>query len=111
MESSRRPAASEIVEFLANNPRIISPCLDIPLASVQMEGTDQLEISIPKKPSSTTTNRLNSNKNIRQCSSKLSSFETQPQETIPLTQQTNQNNSSPYATLQHNSHSTSDQFA
>lgn len=42
-----RPAASEIVEFLANNPRLISPCLDVPLSSVQTEESDQLEINIP----------------------------------------------------------------
>lgn len=66
-----------------------------------MEGTDQLEISIPKKPAS----RLNNNKNIRQCSTKLNNIEPcQVQETIPLTQQNHQSStSSPYATLQHNS--------
>uniref|UniRef100_A0A224XI24 Gamma-aminobutyric acid type B receptor subunit 2 n=1 Tax=Panstrongylus lignarius TaxID=156445 RepID=A0A224XI24_9HEMI len=48
----KRPQASEIVEFLANNPRLISPCLDVPLSSVQLEGTGQLEMSIadPDKP-------------------------------------------------------------
>lgn len=42
-----RTRASEIVEFLANNPRLISPCLEIPLASVQLEDTNQLEINLP----------------------------------------------------------------
>jgi hypothetical protein len=38
---------SEIVEFLANNPRLISPCLDVPLASVQMDDdTGQLEVRL-----------------------------------------------------------------
>jgi hypothetical protein len=39
---------SEIVEFLANNPRLISPCLDVPLASVQMDdNTSQLQMQLP----------------------------------------------------------------
>lgn len=39
---------SEIVEFIANNPRLISPCLDVPLASVQMDDyTEQLEMGLP----------------------------------------------------------------
>lgn len=48
-ESRQRPQASEIVEFLANNPRLISPCLDIPLSSVQMEDTGQLEMHLPQQ--------------------------------------------------------------
>jgi hypothetical protein len=28
MDAGKRPQAAEIVEFLANNPRIVSPCLD-----------------------------------------------------------------------------------
>ncbi|XP_073988410.1 uncharacterized protein isoform X2 [Rhodnius prolixus] len=52
IDHKKRPQASEIVEFLANNPRLISPCLDVPLSSVQLEDTGQLEISItdPDKP-------------------------------------------------------------
>ena len=42
-----RTRASEIVEFLANNPRLIVPCLEVPLASVQLEDTNQLEINLP----------------------------------------------------------------
>jgi hypothetical protein len=39
---------SEIVEFIANNPRLISPCLDVPLASVQMDDdTEQIEMGLP----------------------------------------------------------------
>ena len=30
---SQRPAASEIVDFFSLNPRLISPCIDIPLAA------------------------------------------------------------------------------
>lgn len=44
-----RPQASEIVEFLANNPRLVTPCLDVPLSSVQFEDTGQLQIHIPEK--------------------------------------------------------------
>ena len=33
----KRPNASEIVELLANNPRLVSPSIDVPLASVQIE--------------------------------------------------------------------------
>ncbi|XP_059485869.1 receptor-type guanylate cyclase gcy-19-like isoform X2 [Neocloeon triangulifer] len=45
----KRINASEVVEFLANNPRLIAPCLDVPLASVQMEDTAQLELNLPEK--------------------------------------------------------------
>jgi hypothetical protein len=47
-DHKRRPHVSEIVEFLANNPRLISPCLDVPLASVQMDDdTGQLQMQLP----------------------------------------------------------------
>ena len=45
---TKRPSASEIVEVLGNNPRLVSPCIDVPLASVQIERTDSLEM-IPTK--------------------------------------------------------------
>uniref|UniRef100_A0A1B6C8X6 receptor protein-tyrosine kinase n=2 Tax=Clastoptera arizonana TaxID=38151 RepID=A0A1B6C8X6_9HEMI len=32
-----RPEASEIVEFLTNNPQLVTPCLDVPISSVQTE--------------------------------------------------------------------------
>ena len=35
--SSRRPTAAEIVELLFNCPRLVSPSIDVPLASVQIE--------------------------------------------------------------------------
>lgn len=41
---TKRPSASEVVELLSNNPRLISPCIDVPLASVQVERTDSLEL-------------------------------------------------------------------
>lgn len=52
MTATKRPTASELVELLSNNPRLISPCIDVPLASVQVERTDSLEL-IPsvRKPS------------------------------------------------------------
>merc|ERR1719376_913025 len=52
MCATKRPTASEIVELLSNTPRLISPCIDVPLASVQVERTDSLEL-IPsvRKPS------------------------------------------------------------
>ena len=51
--ATKRPTASEIVELLSNNPRLISPCIDVPLASVQVERTDSLELipSVSKKSS------------------------------------------------------------
>jgi len=42
--ATKRPTAAEIVELLYNNPRLVSPCIDVPLASVQMERTDSLEL-------------------------------------------------------------------
>ncbi|XP_055645042.1 uncharacterized protein LOC129780610 isoform X2 [Toxorhynchites rutilus septentrionalis] len=36
----KRPNASEVSEFISNYPRLLSPCLDVPLASVQMAETD-----------------------------------------------------------------------
>ena len=35
--SLKRPSAAEIVELLSNNPRLVSPSIDVPLASVQIE--------------------------------------------------------------------------
>ncbi|KAF2904495.1 hypothetical protein ILUMI_01678, partial [Ignelater luminosus] len=63
-DSKLRPAASEIVEFLANNPRLLAPCLDVPLSSVQMEDTGQLEMHLPEQ--------------FRKCSVSLSTKSTLP---------------------------------
>jgi hypothetical protein len=41
---TQRPTAPELVELLSNNPRLITPCIDVPLASVQVERTDSLEL-------------------------------------------------------------------
>ncbi|TRY61846.1 hypothetical protein TCAL_10559 [Tigriopus californicus] len=56
---TKRPTAAEIAELLSNNPRLISPCIDVPLASVQVERTDSLELipSMVRKPSGTTSSR------------------------------------------------------
>ncbi|CAH1117481.1 unnamed protein product [Phaedon cochleariae] len=43
-ESKERPTASQMVEFFANNPRLLSPCLDGPISSVQIGDSDQLDI-------------------------------------------------------------------
>ncbi|XP_017773040.1 PREDICTED: uncharacterized protein LOC108560102 isoform X2 [Nicrophorus vespilloides] len=58
IDPKKRPAASEIVEYLANNSRLISPCLDVPLASVQTEDTGQLDMQLPDQ--------------FRKCSSSIS---------------------------------------
>ncbi|KAJ8686553.1 hypothetical protein QAD02_022347 [Eretmocerus hayati] len=46
VDHTKRPTAPEIVEFLANNPRVIAPCLDVPLSSVQLEHTGQMEMRL-----------------------------------------------------------------
>lgn len=44
-----RPSASEIVEILANHSNLISPCLDMPMASVEVEDTDSIELAINER--------------------------------------------------------------
>lgn len=46
VDHTKRPSAPEIVDFLAMNPRIIAPCLDVPLSSVQLEHTAQFDIQL-----------------------------------------------------------------
>lgn len=48
VDYKKRPQASEIVEFIANNPWLLTPCLDVPLSSVQIEDTGQFDI-LPEK--------------------------------------------------------------
>ena len=52
---AKRPLAGEIVELLYNNPRLLSPCVGVPLASVHVEGMDetlrQTKRNAPKKSS------------------------------------------------------------
>ncbi|XP_055600889.1 uncharacterized protein LOC129749824 [Uranotaenia lowii] len=42
----KRPSSSEVFEFISNYPRLLSPCLDVPLSSVQMaeSDSDQFEL-------------------------------------------------------------------
>lgn len=42
----KRPTASEVAEFISNYPKLVTPSLDVPLASVQIAETDsdQLEL-------------------------------------------------------------------
>lgn len=35
-----RPAASTIVEYLANAPRLLNPCMDVPLQSITLDDGD-----------------------------------------------------------------------
>lgn len=42
----KRPTATEISEFISNYPRLITPCLDVPLASVQMAETESDELEL-----------------------------------------------------------------
>lgn len=42
---TKRPTASEVVDFISNYPKLVTPSLDVPLASVQIpENSDQLEL-------------------------------------------------------------------
>ncbi|XP_037902536.1 atrial natriuretic peptide receptor 2-like isoform X2 [Hermetia illucens] len=42
----KRPSPSEIVEYISNYPRLLTPCLDVPISSVEMPETesDQMEL-------------------------------------------------------------------
>ena len=42
---TKRPTASEVAELLNNNPQLVTPCVDVPLASVQIERTDSLDLA------------------------------------------------------------------
>lgn len=42
----KRPTASEISHFISNYPRLVTPCLDVPLASVQMPESDSDQIDL-----------------------------------------------------------------
>lgn len=52
-EYKKRPSASEVSEFISNYPRLLTPCLDIPLSSVQMAECekDQFQFELLKKSS------------------------------------------------------------
>ena len=56
--SSKRPTAGEIVELLSSNPRLVSPCIDVPLASVQIERADDIDLGTKHaKPSVLTSQK------------------------------------------------------
>lgn len=42
----KRPTPTEISEFISGYPRLITPCLDVPLASVQMAETESDELEL-----------------------------------------------------------------
>ncbi|XP_034938536.1 uncharacterized protein [Chelonus insularis] len=44
----KRPTAPEIVDFLAMNPCALSPCLDGPRSSVQLENGQELDVTLTK---------------------------------------------------------------
>uniref|UniRef100_A0A1B6EJJ0 Gamma-aminobutyric acid type B receptor subunit 2 n=1 Tax=Cuerna arida TaxID=1464854 RepID=A0A1B6EJJ0_9HEMI len=44
VDYKKRPKASEIVEFIANNPRLLQPCLEGPLASVQIDDSGSVDL-------------------------------------------------------------------
>lgn len=55
LEPDERPSFSQMVDQLAMNPRLITPCLEVPLASVQTETdslviTDQSNHKVPPRP-------------------------------------------------------------
>lgn len=45
-DHTKRPTAPEIVEFLATNPQILCPCLDVPLSSVHIEHAEQIDMQL-----------------------------------------------------------------
>lgn len=70
-----RPTAKEIVEFLGNNPRLLYPCLDAPLASVQLDDTGQLEMHLPdqfRKCSTTSSKSVAHSPALTNCVPKVS---------------------------------------
>lgn len=48
VDHTKRPTAPEIVDFLATNIRVVCPCLDVPLASVQLENTSEMDFQLPE---------------------------------------------------------------
>lgn len=48
-----RPQAKEMVAYIATYKELLTPCLDAPLASVQIENSDELEMRFPNRKIST----------------------------------------------------------
>lgn len=73
-DHKKRPKSSEISEFISNYPRLVTPCLDVPLSAVQMHESesDQLEL-LPgfRKRSFTPSQHPNSSKQISPSTSTL----------------------------------------
>jgi serine/threonine protein kinase len=46
LQHKKRPSAHEVLEYISNYPRLLTPCLDVPLASVQLpeNDCDQIEL-------------------------------------------------------------------
>lgn len=58
-EHKDRPTASDISEIISNHPRMVTPCLDVPLSSVQMPESDSLELLPGLKTSRSSPKPLN----------------------------------------------------
>lgn len=41
IDPKERPTASQLVDYIANNPRLLIPCLDDPISSVHINDSDQ----------------------------------------------------------------------
>ncbi|XP_045472774.1 uncharacterized protein LOC123679301 isoform X2 [Harmonia axyridis] len=54
-----RPQAKEIVAYIACYKDLLTPCLDAPLSSVQIENSDELEMRFPNRKGSTTPTTKN----------------------------------------------------
>lgn len=52
-----RPQGKEIVAFIGQYKELLTPCLDMPLASVQMEDSDELQVHFPDRKCSTPTSK------------------------------------------------------
>ncbi|XP_017478698.1 PREDICTED: receptor-type guanylate cyclase gcy-8-like [Rhagoletis zephyria] len=48
-ESKKRPTAAEVVDYISNYPRLLTPCLDFPSASVEMPETESDQLELPRK--------------------------------------------------------------
>lgn len=44
VDHSKRPTAPEIVNIIAENPRMLSPCLDVPIASIHLDKSEPIDI-------------------------------------------------------------------
>lgn len=57
-----RPSFSELIEIFSSCPRLIAPCLEVPIASVQTNDSDSVEMGIdPTRKVSVVKNIMRSN--------------------------------------------------